>query len=157
MQLPIAKCLYTKLSEIKGKGDLLEYNANVNPLNYDFGLNVGEDYILLGITQLNSLPYYYILSDNEVDIAPALLFEEAQYKIPKDWVIKISPKDFKTLEILPKFLTDIPNWFEKYLDEDDKVLEIVNDEINKLHPLNNSDRQTSEPEDLYAWPFEEYK
>ena len=153
MKLPLVKCLYTKISEIKEKGDLYEYNSNVNPLTYDFGLNVGEHYVLLGITQLNNLPYYYILSDNEVDITPAILFEDEQYNIPVDWIIKISPKDHKTLEISPKFLADIPNWFEHYMDEDEEVVSVINQAISNI----TQDNQLPYPKDHYAQPFEDYK
>ena len=35
-------------------------------------------------------------------------------------------------EILPKFLADIPNWFERYTDEDEEVIEVINKEILNL-------------------------
>ena len=57
------------------------------------------------------------------------------------------------LEILPKFLSSVPHWFERYVDEDVEIVSLLHREILNASP----ELDAPKSEDLYPWPFEEYK
>jgi hypothetical protein len=123
-------------------------------------MDINTHYIVLGCKFWNNTAWLYVVpndkKDELIDIAPVVLFDFAQELIPSDWIIRSDPDDKKIVEILPRFLADIPNWFERYVDEEEEVIAIVNKEIlNMKNEVETS--PSSKPEDPYAWPFEEYK
>jgi DNA polymerase III epsilon subunit-like protein len=151
------KCLYNSVSSVPHINDLTQYEGMINPIDLDFAMDLNTDYIVLGCKFWNNTAWLYVIpndkKDELIDIAPVVLFDFARESIPRDWVIKIDPENNKSLEILPKFLADIPNWFERYMDEEEEIVEAINKEILNLKQRD----QPSKPEDPYAWPFEEYK
>jgi hypothetical protein len=100
----------------------------VNPLEYDFSLRKKAFYPVLGVIVRLGTPWVYIVRPEEdfnIDIFPAVLFEFNWNKIPIDWVIRIDGPSQENIELLPEKLTLIENWFEKYIDEDPKVLSLL--------------------------------
>ena len=150
-------CIYNSVSEVPNIRDLRPYESMINPIGLDFAMDINGNYMVLGFKFWNNTAWIYVVpndkTDELIDIAPVVLFNFDQELIPIDWVIRSDPDDKKILEILPKFLADIPNWFERYIDEDEEVVEAINKEILNLKQKD----QPSQPEDPYAWPFEEYK
>jgi hypothetical protein len=143
------KCIASQFSDLANSDRAENY---YHSRDHEFWLNVGEYYFLLGLTTMSNVPYFYVFSKNtplEVEIQPAVLFDLDWTKIPNDWHIKIHEKT-RSIEIVPKELAETEHWFEKYLDEDEKTLQIVNNLITKMLPLETEEPQEEDP---YAWPF----
>lgn len=151
------KCEYDEITSVPDLKEINSYKDMVKPLNYNFSLNKGEFYNALGLKFFDNTAWLYLLPKNPkwnelIYFVPIVLFKFDWAKIPSEWFIRSDPEDKKVIEILPKFLADIPNWFERYTDEDEEVIEVINKEI-----LNLKQKYVPEPDDPYAWPFEEYR
>jgi len=129
------RCCYSALSELSADANLDVYHQCVRPLDYDFCLDRGKDYLFFGIIWRCEAPWLYVTSmDNspEVDIVPAVLFPFDCSVTPTGMSVKMTNFPNPQLEILPTAVASIDNWFERYIDEDDEVMEIVKSEINRL-------------------------
>lgn len=152
------KCTQNSLGQITNLKNVSSYKELVNPLEYEFDLEKEKIYAVIGVEMWKGTPWIYVVPhtrqpSDEIQIVPAVFFEFSWQDIPYDWCIKMDKETEDNLEILPKFLASIPHWFEKYVDEDEKVLELIHQEIlNTTHGL-----EVLRQEDRYAWPFEEYK
>lgn len=147
------KCIASKFTDLSNIENAKNYYHSAD---HEFWLNVGEYYFLLGFVTMYNVPYFYVVyknSPSEVAIKPAVLFDLDWSKIPNDWYVQVD-KNTREVEITPKELAETEHWFEKYLDGDKKTLQVVNDLISKMLPL-----QTEKPkeEDPYAWPFPDDK
>ena len=153
-------CKRKTLSDMKELKFIDTYSNMINPLDYEFDVDTSRYYLILGIQIRKGTPWLYIISgsdqDPEVQVIPALLFDFIWSYIPADWKGRINEKS-QEIEILPESLTTIEHWFEKYIEEEEETLKIVNDEINRIKLVYDDLMPPKEPEDPYAWPFEEYK
>ena len=127
-------CKYDSIAEIPHLNSKKNYEQIVSPLDYSFSLEKGSLYDLLGITQLSNILHFYFVANgsDELDIAPAVLFECDWSKIPENWYLRMNSLHEENFEILPERLSKIDGWFEKYIDEDPEVLEIVKTEIDNI-------------------------
>ncbi|AIK97193.1 hypothetical protein [Candidatus Odyssella acanthamoebae] len=121
-------CKYARLSDVPNSSALDNYRQDVNPLDYDFYLTGGIFYQVLGVTCRSSIPWLYIVrhdEGNNIDILPAVLFDFDWQKVPKDWYIRINGSTGENMELLPEKLVHIDHWYERYIDEDPAILEII--------------------------------
>lgn len=121
-------CLYTRLSDVPKINKEL-YLSCVNSLTSDFHLEISLSYKVIGIeVWKNGIVRLFIIESDEYSYVirnvPAILFDFTWKRIPSDWMIRVNTDI--NLEILPTELTKIDYWFEKYVDDDPIVLEIVN-------------------------------
>ena len=123
------KCLYVNLTEILDFELTSQYTNFVNPIDYEFDLERNVVYKIVGIVVRDGAPWVYATIDSvyDVQIYPAVLFEFSWQKIPNQWLIRINSKN---LEILPKSLADIDNWYEQYIDENEILFELIEKIIN---------------------------
>lgn len=129
-----ALCKYISITEVPNLNSKENYKKIVSPLNYRYSFEKGSLYYVLGITQLSGILNFYLVPDGsyELDIGPAVLFECSWSKIPENWYVRMSFLQEENFEILPEKLSLIDGWFEKYVDEDPNVLELVKAEIDHM-------------------------
>ncbi len=121
-------CLYTRLSDVPKINKEL-YLSCVSSLTSDFHLEISLSYKVIGIeVWKNGIVRLFIIESDEysyvIRTVPAILFDFTWKRIPSDWMIRVNTDI--NLEILPTELTKVDYWFEKYVDDDPIVLEIVN-------------------------------
>ncbi len=122
----IVRCLYIALSELSDLRAICEYKKMVRPIDYEFDLERNAFYQVFGILTRNGTPWLYVVpvsGKKELHIVPAALFSFEWTEIPKNWFVRIVKSE--ELEILPKSLANIDNWFEKHLDEEIDVISII--------------------------------
>ena len=127
-------CQYLSLSELPNNIDLMAYNEFIRPLDYEFSLERGAEYLVIAIVERKGIPWLYVTSNNngdtEIDIVPAVLFSFDNSSIISGMIIRMTNTPQPSLEILPVRLSSIDNWFERYIDGDDAVIDIIESEIN---------------------------
>lgn len=115
------------------------YKQLVHPLSYDFCLVKNHAYIVLEVLLRRGTPWLYVISsdmkDNELQITPDALFSFDWNEIPKDWSIRITGDSRENIEILAKKIASIENWFEKYIDEKNNTLNLINQEIKRMKDI----------------------
>ncbi len=125
-----ATCKYISIAEVPDLESVEPYKKIVNPLDYDFCFLRGASYNVFGILRFSEVLKLYIIADNEIDIAPAVLFECDWSKLPSHWRLRSGKPYAENFEILPEKLSLVDHWFERYIDEDPEVLKLVNTEID---------------------------
>ena len=129
------KCISTTFQGVNNFQNEKVYYDLVKPIDYDFCLEVGQYYYLLGLITVSGTPWLYVTSCqelSEIRIIPAILFNIDWSLIPNNWCIRLI-ESTKQFEILPNKLAKISNWFEKYVDEDEKILQIVQELREELN------------------------
>lgn len=120
-------CKYEKLSDIANLC-LDNYRNDVAPLDYDFYLKAGALYEVLGVTCRSSIPWLYIIrhdENNRIHTLPAVLFDFNWQKVPESWCMRINGPLGENIELLPEKLASIEDWFERYIDEDADILNLL--------------------------------
>ncbi len=127
-------CRYLALSELPGTFDMTAYKEFVRPLDYDFSLVRGADYLVIGVVQRKGTIWLYVVPSNgelELDFVPAALFVFDEAKIPVGMVVRMVNEPRPSLEILPESLARIEGWFERYTDEDEEIVKIIKSEVER--------------------------
>ena len=127
-------CRYTSLQDVGSIFSEEVYKEMITPFSYEFDVIPEELYMVLGVLTRLSTPWLYVSlldGNKEIQLIPAILFDFTWSTIPEDWAIRIDNKDHNSIEILPRKITEIPNWFERYIDDDQEVVDLVINEINK--------------------------
>lgn len=129
-----ATCIYKNLTEIPNyTDDLVKYKNFVKPIDYDFGLSLGADYLVMGFFVINEISNIFLVpalatNSSKIDtleVALIALFSIHVTKFPENLVKH-------NLEVIPKSFAHIPHWFERYMNEEDMVVEVVEKEIQLL-------------------------
>jgi len=105
----------------------------VHPLEYDFCLARNADYLVFGLLTQGGTPWLYVVDavgDTELLFAPAVLFDSNWAQVPENWQMRLTNRG--NLEFLPAALAKIDHWFEKYIDENSVVLQLVEEEVQRI-------------------------
>lgn len=130
-------CLGNCLSDIENLMFEEKYRELIKPLNYQFDLLKDKVYRALGVLIRHGTPWLYVTSQEknvEVQLVPAELFFFEWSQIPSNWLIRILNNSLNSLEILPKALACFDNWYERYIDEDEQILNILLKEVEEVPP-----------------------
>jgi len=129
-----ALCKYMAISEIPNLNSKKNYEKIVLPIDYIYSFDKDNLYDILGITQFSGILMFYVVLEGsyQVDIGPSVLFECDWSKIPENWFARMSCTYEENFELFPEKLSLVDGWFEKYIDEDPDVLELVKAEINDI-------------------------
>lgn len=127
-------CKYISIAEVPNLNSKDNYKKIVSPLDYRYGFEKGILYNVFGIIQSSGILMLYLVQHGtyELNIGPAVLFECDWSKIPENWYVRMGFLKEESFEILPEKLSSIEGWFEKYIDEDPNVLELVKTEIDDM-------------------------
>ncbi len=119
-------CHYTSLEEVKSSLLINYYQDFIRPLDYDFCLLKDHEYILIGFSLRQGTPWVYVCESygSNIETIPAILFDFSWEDIPMDWETKIVA-DVYEIEILPRSLAGIDHWYEKYIEEDEFVMNVI--------------------------------
>ena len=112
-----------------------DYKNFVHPIDYEFDIIRNRSYSVLGFLTWDNTAWVYIISSTwpiEIQLVPAVLFDFHWTALPESWYIRINENPDHNIEILPKKLTEIEHWFEKYTDEDPEVLNTLKSVILDL-------------------------
>ena len=104
----------------------------VRPLGYEFDLERDAMYLVLGMQTRKGTPWLYAAppsEDREVQIYPAVLFQFDWATIPPDWQIRMTREG--EIELLPELLAATESWFERYVDGDPRVVEVIEREMKR--------------------------
>jgi hypothetical protein len=120
-------CQYSVLSELPAEIDLTPYNEFVKPIDYDFSLEPSTYYQVIGFVEWKGTPWMYVTprDRSELQIVPAIMFLIETIAIPLGYVVRMTNSSWPCLEILPQKLSEIDNWFERYIDGDEEVLAVI--------------------------------
>ncbi len=123
----IAKGRYTTVLDAISMSDLVkpnEYTDYINPLDYDFHIKRNQEYLIVGAIQRKNSIWLYIIDDDDILIVPQVLFEFTNYDC-SSYVFYIDDNE-KSLGVIIKELADIDYWFERYINEDNQIIDIIN-------------------------------
>jgi hypothetical protein len=123
-------CRNLALSEVGDLRSADEYKTMVRPLDYEFDLVRGAAYLVLGISTRLGTPWLYVASsagDKQLQLVPAVLFSFDWCEVPKNWSIQIAGDG--CIQLLPTHLAAIKNWFEKYINNERVVVDLIETEI----------------------------
>jgi hypothetical protein len=127
-------CCKKSLAEITNLKFKDIYETMVRPLTYEFYITIGNSYNVMGLEMRRGTMWAYVIlpSHNkegwEINIIPVALFNVDWQRIPQNWSIRIIDGE---INLLPESLSKIDNWFEKYIDDDDKIISLIDKEIKK--------------------------
>lgn len=93
-------------------------------INYDYSIAVGTSYCILGGFIRDECLFYYVY-DEYVRVLPAILFEIHNYKIDSYMCFFIDKNQNSGIGVTYMSLSKIDYWYERYLDEDESIMEIV--------------------------------
>jgi hypothetical protein len=128
-------CRYLSLSELPETFDTMAYQTMVRPLEYEFSLSRNSVYLVIALLVRKGTTWLYIVlngSDEEIYFVPAALFSFIDTSIPLGMNVKTIFNPDESFEILPVSLSKIKDWFERYVDGDAQIVEMVKSEILKL-------------------------
>jgi hypothetical protein len=120
-------CLYTSLTQIPSSALRSPYEHLIKPIDLDLGLTPGTKYQLVGLSTTNGAAFVFVreLRPNRfLSVYPAPLFELDWTQLDSEYALRIS-KHTGTFELLYRPLACIPNWFERYCDDDPEVVRIL--------------------------------
>lgn len=130
----IVVCIARKLTESNKLFSIESFHNSVRPLDYEFEYTPDDQYIVLSIIlRMDGNLWFYLFNregDENITIAPAVLFDFERLEFCSGMSFNLLQPD--GFEILPTSLATIDRWFEKYIDEVDTVIDIVNLEVNKI-------------------------
>ncbi|MEQ1561068.1 MAG: hypothetical protein ABL933_19320 [Methyloglobulus sp.] len=130
-----AYCRYLDLSELTEIMDVSVYQEFVSPINYDFGLTRDTKHLVIGIVERKGTLWLYSTAEDsskELNCIPAVLFAIERAKIPVGMTVSLINTERSSLEILPESLACIEGWFERYVDEDEEIVKIVESEFARF-------------------------
>jgi hypothetical protein len=134
----VACSKYQSIADVSSSIDITAYKKFVTPINYDFCIDKNVNHIVFGTIEWDGTPWIYVVpvkGDMELSILPAILFSFKHSEIPSDMILRVTQNQKPSFEILPKSLAEIDHWFERYVDEEKEIVDIVNNEINRLRKL----------------------
>lgn len=102
------------------------YAGYVSPLDYDFGLVAGCEYLLLAlIVRGGGGAWFYVTPPTEVDVSivPAVLFSADWQRLYGGW--KVKADESGVIQLAPEKLAAIDGWYEKYIEGDDSVISFI--------------------------------
>jgi hypothetical protein len=122
-----AVCKNVRLSDALDTEALYLFSEVVNPLDYEYSLELGSKYCIIGIEIDKLLVYAYCFNcfDKSKNYAypfvsryPLCLFDLIETKNRTNYDLVIAEGKISLQE---KFLSDYGNWFESYVDGDQKI------------------------------------
>jgi hypothetical protein len=126
-----AICKHLSIVEATGGDRIDAYRGMINPIDYDFGLVKGREYLVFGMSFRRGTAWLYVThSADPPDISPvpAALFSFAEREIPSEMMLTVS-EDGCDAEIIPAAVASFDHWFERYVEDDSEVLHAVANEI----------------------------
>jgi hypothetical protein len=132
-----AICKHLSITEAAGTNGIDTYLGMFHPIDYDFGLVKGREYLVFGMSFRRGTAWLYVnhaaSADHPPDIslAPAALFSLAVREIPSEMVLTVSENGCD-VQIIPAAVASIDHWFERYVEDDTEVLRAVAGEIRRL-------------------------
>ena len=127
------QCRHVALSEIRNLRATDEYSMMVKPLSYEFDLERDAVYGVIGVQTRRGTPWLYVTAvtgELEVQIVPGVLFRfDWWQEVPPDWRVRITRDG--DIDLMPTSLAAIDGWFERYVDGDSQIIDIVHREANR--------------------------
>lgn len=127
-----ATCIYLSLSEVPSLRAEAVYREFVRPFDYEGGLVRHAVYRVIGtLTRLETTWLFVAERDPgaRVTLVPAVHFAFEWSSLPQHWEARLVPGALGGLELLPRSLVRTPGWFERYCDDDPRVVELVAREL----------------------------
>lgn len=142
------KCLFTSLKDANQNGK----GGKIVGDEYRYPLEVGQEYTVLSLTFLFNDYYNGVLLDlrNDYGIVTNVvmpLFEITDPRPSSFWIAEAREQSFRLWP--EEFYTRC--FHDLLTDDEPEYIKLFNQAVEKL------EAEFKEPEDPYAWPFEEYK
>jgi len=123
------KCLVSNLAYINNL-DINKLSSIPENLDLDIGLDVGTDYEIIGAVFGKNFINLYVIDDGLIRAISPDYFDFSWENIPNNWSIRqYSRTGF--IEILVDELIVFDDWYEKYVDDDQDVLNAVDKILKK--------------------------
>lgn len=131
-----AICKHLSILEATGGDRIDAYRGMINPIDYDFGLEKGGEYLVFGISFRRGVAWLYVTQipsadPRDITLVPAALFSFAVREIPSEMVLAVSENGCDA-EIIPATVASFERWYERYVEEDSEIVRAVADEIRRL-------------------------
>lgn len=132
----LAICTHLSIVEATGSDQIDAYRGMIKPLDYEFALEKGREYLVFGMWFRHGTVWLYVnhaasADPPDISLAPAALFSFAVREIPSEMVLTIS-EDGCDAQIIPAAVASFDHWFERYADDDAEIVRAVVDEIRRL-------------------------
>jgi len=128
------RCEHLSVAELSPGARRSEYASRVNPIDYDFGLERGVEYVVMGVQLRGAGAWLYIQKPEAhalLSVAPASLFSCDWTSVPRGWSVRVLEGSAGGTELLPTRLARLEGWFERYLEGDAEVAAILADEFRE--------------------------
>ncbi|MBM0107697.1 hypothetical protein JM946_23380 [Steroidobacter sp. S1-65] len=122
-------CKHLSIVEATGGDRLDVYRGIINPIDYDFGLEKGGEYLVFGMSLRHGTTWLYVTqspwsSPPDIRLVPAALFEFSAREIPPAMVLTVSANGCDA-EIVPAAVASFEHWYERYVEDDAGVVRAV--------------------------------
>ena len=132
-----AICKHLSIVEAADGDRIDAYRGMFNPIDYDFGLVRGREYLVFGLSFRRGTAWLYVNHASSADhppdisLAPAALFSFAIREIPSETVLTIAENGCDA-QIIPAAVASFDRWFERHVEDDSEIVRAVADEIRRL-------------------------
>ncbi len=127
----ILDCLYSKIVDCPTLDCLEVFSNYINPIDFEFPVEVGVGYYFVGLIYRDCTKWIYAFSINEnifdISLYPAILFDVSKIKLSNNYISYIDSNGM--ISIIHKELSNHNNWFEDFINEDEKIINILNNII----------------------------
>ena len=131
-----AICKHLSIVEATGSDRIDAYRGMINPMDYEFGLERGREYLVFGMWFRHGAAWLYVnhapsADPPDISPVPAALFSFTEREIPSEMVLTVSENGCDA-QIIPAAVASFDRWFERYVDDDPEVVRAVADETRRL-------------------------
>lgn len=124
----ILDCLYSRVVDCPALDTFEIFENYINPIDLEFPVEIGVGYYFIGLIYRGHTEWIYTFSVNEsifdISLYPAILFNTSKVELSKDYMSYIDNNGMTS--IIHKELLNYNNWFEDFINEDKKIINILN-------------------------------
>lgn len=125
--------LYTKVTQAVENGisiNIQDYLLDINPIDYDFCIEKNQKYYVIGAFLRGDNIWLYIFEDDQIRVIPECLFEWRDIRVDS-YQFYLDANQNNSLGVVVKSLAVINYWYERYLNDEPEIVEIINSLSNQ--------------------------
>ena len=134
-------CVHLSVVEALGWAKAAKFEGMIHPLDLDIGLERGAAYLVFGVVVRSGVVWLYVFperGDPELTLVPAVLFKFVDPELQAGMLFRESSEGPDSFELVPEIVASCSNWFERYVNEDEEILALVCQEVQRLIALNDA-------------------
>jgi len=119
--------LYTNITQAAENDTsirLQDYFLDINPIDYDFYIEKYHQYCVIGAFFRKNNIWFYVFDDDEVRVIPGCLFKWDDINVDS-YQFYLDANQNNSLGVIVKSLSGIDYWYERYLNDEKMVIDII--------------------------------